>query len=118
MPQAIYTFKVSESFFRVAVDAVRQRSLETRSFESVSSAAFSGLGRFLKDSTPCATIERARAVDEAGDIRVTLKVREPEREIFQEARSRIANSTSEPASTRFTLALALLVANEGTIPQS
>lgn len=57
MPQALYTFKVDHSLFRLAVDAMRIHSLATCGFETVSATSMKGLENFVvcRDPAPLFT---------------------------------------------------------------
>lgn len=108
MSQVIYTFRVGKRLFRLAADAMRAHSIAVERFEPISATAMKGLELFLEASNPDEIVAKAKEFDEAGDIRMTLRVQQSQKELFQAARVRAGSSEGEPAPTRFTLTVGLL----------
>lgn len=108
MSQVIYSFRVGPRLFRLAADAMRAHSIAVERFDSVSATAMKGLDYFLSASNPDEIITKARDFDEAGEIRVTLRVQHSQKELFQAARVRAGTPTGEPATTRLTMTIGLL----------
>ncbi|WP_296222646.1 hypothetical protein [uncultured Sphingomonas sp.] len=108
MSQVIYTFRVGKRLFRLAADAMRAHSIAVERFEPISATAMKGLELFLEASNADEIVAKAKDFDEAGDIRMTLRVQQSQKELFQAARVRAGASEGEPAPTRFTLTVGLL----------
>ena len=108
MSTAIYTLKVGKRLFRLAADAMRAHSIAVQRFEPLTATVLKGLEDFLAAPDQEAKIAKSLAFDEAGDIRISLRVQLSHREVFNAARLRISGTDPEPASVRLTLAVGLV----------
>lgn len=114
MSQVLYTFKVDRSVFKLAVEAMRIRSLETGLFETVSSTAMKGLENFVICDHPGELIAMAREADLPGEHRVTFRIQLHQKDLFQRARQLAAHDDASLAPVRLTFITALLAAFAGT----
>lgn len=108
MSQVIYSFRVGPRLFRLAADAMRAHSIAVERFDSVSATTMKGLGDFMSATNLNEIITKARDFDEAGEIRVTLRVQHSQKELFQAARVRAGATLGEAATTRLTMTIGLL----------
>ena len=108
MSQVIYSFRVGPRLFRLAADAMRAHSIAVERFDSVSATAMKGMEYFLSAANPDEITTKARDFDEAGEIRVTLRVQHSQKELFQAARVRAGGASGEAATTRLTMTIGLL----------
>ncbi|MCM3681024.1 hypothetical protein [Sphingomonas paucimobilis] len=118
MPQALYTFKVDHSLFRLAVDAMRIHSLATCGFETVSATSMKGLENFVVCRDPAPFVHEARDADIPGPIRVTLRIQMHQNDLFQRARAHAGDASGSPAPIRLTFIIGLLAAFHGTFTES
>jgi len=108
MSTAIYTLKVGKRLFRLAADAMRAHSIAVQRFEPLTATVLKGLEDFLAAPDQEAKVAKSLTFDEAGDIRISLRIQLSQREIFHAARLRISGCDPEPASVRLTLAVGLV----------
>ena len=87
---------------------MRAHSIAVERFDSVSATTMKGLGDFMSATNPNEIITKARDFDEAGEIRVTLRVQHSQKELFQAARVRAGATLGEAATTRLTMTIGLL----------
>jgi hypothetical protein len=108
MSQVIYSFRVGPRLFRLAADAMRAHSIAVERFDSVSATIMKGLEDFMSATNPDEIITKARDFDQAGEIRVTLRVQHSQKELFQAARVRAGATLGQAATTRLTMTIGLL----------
>ena len=94
---------------------MRAHAIAVERFESVSATVMRGLEDFLSASNPDEIISKAREFDEAGEIRVTLRVQLAQKECFQAARVHAGATLGEPATTRLTMTIGLLCIFPGIV---
>ena len=115
MSQVIYSFRVGPRLFRLAADAMRAHSIAVERFDSISATAMKGLEDFLSATNSDEIVTKAREFDEAGEIRVTLRVQLTQKELFQAARVHAGAASGEPAPTRLTMTIGLLCVFPGIV---
>lgn len=115
MSQVIYSFRVGPRLFRLAADAMRAHSIAIERFDSVSATTMKGLEDFMSATNPDEIITKARDFDEAGEIRVALRVQHSQKELFQAARVRAGATSGEAATTRLTMTIGLLSVFQGIV---
>lgn len=115
MSQVIYSFRVGPRLFRLAADAMRAHAIAVERFDSISATTMKGLEDFLSATNPHEIICKAREFDEAGEIRVTLRVQLAQKECFQAARVHAGAALGEPATTRLTMTIGLLCVFPGIV---
>jgi hypothetical protein len=94
---------------------MRAHSIAVERFDSVSATTMKGLEDFMLASNPDEIITKARDFDEAGEIRVTLRVQLSQKELFQAARVRAGATSGEAATTRLTMTIGLLSVFQGIV---
>lgn len=114
MSQVLYTFTFDKSVFRFAAQAIRIHSHHTLAFESVSATALKGMEILLSYDDPKALVAEAEQIDQAGDVRVTLRIPLSRKPMFQEARDLVMRYSNHPVSTRLAFLTALLAVFHGT----
>ena len=118
MSQVIYSFRVGPRLFRLAADAMRAHAIAVERFDSISATAMKGLDDFLSATNRDEVVCKAREFDEAGEIRVTLRVQLAQKELFQAARVHAGATLGEPATTRLTMTIGLLCVFPGIVSKS